>query len=173
MTEARRLVVDHLRARLAANKATVYRNDLYEALQAAGRADQFAAVLLELERDGALVPIPDPPPSPSRNRFACLIKTTGPREFRIGPGALSPVEAAPSAPKAANVKGKDINGRMMGVISTEPESVGWSALQWGQRLGCSDGTVKQTTAWKSVLKVYRTARRLEAAERLRGPKRRV
>jgi hypothetical protein len=58
-------------------------------------------------------------------------------------------------------KGKRINERMMAILTDNPDSVNWTAEQWGQRLGCSKSTIAETRAWETAL----TARKLAEAER--------
>ena len=61
------------------------------------------------------------------------------------------------------VKGKNIDARMLKVMFDNPESHGWSARQWADHLGCSDGTIKDTPTWKERLKAARSMRAADAA----------
>jgi hypothetical protein len=48
-------------------------------------------------------------------------------------------------------KGKDINARMLDLLSKDKSCYDWSAEAFADRLKCSAGTVKGTNAWKQVI----------------------
>lgn len=50
--------------------------------------------------------------------------------------------------KRRDVKGKEINGKMLAAVADNFERVGWKAKEWSTHLGCAASTVVETKAWK-------------------------
>jgi len=65
----------------------------------------------------------------------------------------APASALPEKPATAaeGTKGKRINERILGMLQQKTESLGWSAQQWADALGCSKSTIVETHTWKTTL----------------------
>lgn len=59
-------------------------------------------------------------------------------------------------------RGKHIEAQMLKMISEDAARCDWTARVWADRLGCSEGTIKGTAAWKRAMQ----ARKLRDAERV-------
>jgi hypothetical protein len=59
-----------------------------------------------------------------------------------------------------DTKGKNIEAKMLKVLSEDYEARGWTAVKWGKHLKCSDGTIKGTKVWKVHLKADRAWQKL-------------
>lgn len=70
------------------------------------------------------------------------------------------VRKIPEAPKSAGT----VNARMLAIVESMPECIGWSARKWAKDLGCSSAAVTKTRAWKRIL----AARAVHRADRARG-----
>jgi hypothetical protein len=70
---------------------------------------------------------------------------------------------SPRSATSSKVRGKNIDARMLKVLTENFESHGWSARQWADHLDCSDGTIKDTPTWKERLKAVRATRAADAA----------
>lgn len=70
--------------------------------------------------------------------------------------------AAYATSEKGNGRGKNIDARMMNMISDDLTRCDWSARKWADALRCREGTVKETRAWKYIMNI----RRLDAAERM-------
>ncbi len=85
------------------------------------------------------------------------------------PGAAAPANtsgagsaAATAATNTKKGRGKHIEAQMLKMISEDAARCDWTARVWADRLGCSEGTVKGTAAWKRAMQ----ARKLRDADRV-------
>lgn len=81
--------------------------------------------------------------------------------------------SAPSVPtpnqkgtQNKKTKGKNIDARMLKILSENREASGWTASVWALRLQCAESTVKGTKTWKERLKANRAEQAVEHARKM-------
>jgi hypothetical protein len=80
----------------------------------------------------------------------------------------APVQTTEDTPTKRQTKGKDIDAKMLKVMTEKQESWAWSARQWADHLGCSDGTIKGTKTWRERLPAVRALIAVTSAEKMVG-----
>jgi len=75
------------------------------------------------------------------------------------------------APAAnGNVKGKQVNARMLEEIMNNPNARGWTAAKWASHLKCAKSSVIDTPTWKALREHRETLRAERAKAKRRRPK---
>ena len=93
----------------------------------------------------------------------------------MNPVAPAPVSrAVQSAPSSGKTKGKNINARMLDLLSKDKNCYWWSARQFADHLDCTSPTVIDTKAWEQILafRAISQAERVARSGVLDGGKRR-
>jgi hypothetical protein len=85
-----------------------------------------------------------------------------------GEAALRPAVRSPSNKKRGK-QSASVNERMAAMLQADASLLDWTALQWANKLGCTDAAVKQTQTWT---KTIRTARAMQKAEKVKPTDRR-
>ncbi|MBM3982938.1 MAG: hypothetical protein FJ304_22235 [Planctomycetes bacterium] len=81
-------------------------------------------------------------------------------------GARTVENPNPTRPASGKkTKGKNINARMLEVLSNERAAFAWTAAQWAARLGCAESTVKESETWRKQLRKLRETRAAEQIHR--------
>lgn len=129
--DARRVALDCIRDHIANNRLSVKRPDLMSALKAVGAGDQLAAVVLQLEGEGALIPGDNQPPEQiltnrhGRATGTIWMSAGGPTWWRIGPNALA-IEPGKEPPQtAARGRGADLRRDAEQLESESSEGETW------------------------------------------------
>jgi hypothetical protein len=91
----------------------------------------------------ALAALPTSDPAPAGERYAEPASAHAPVNGKKG-------------------RGKHIDAQMLKMTSGDAARCDWTAREWAQQLGCSEGTVKGTAAWKRAMQ----ARKVRDADRV-------
>ena len=67
---------------------------------------------------------------------------------------------------AKKTKGKNIDARMLKVLTDNRLACDWTSEQWAQHLDCAESTVRESNTWKKQLKKVRAMYAVDSAKRL-------